>query len=223
MQNETSNASSQNNVIISLPVNITYTALEEIIREKSRGEIIKVENEEGKSTSYGQILDVSFQQSLQDNYDLIFDIKFKTLTTVFKNKVARVLVDVSLDYDAIEQVIRVKDYKLDVKSSNWLMNNALEAVVNKIIYRKLKKKMIFDLKQEVDKQILELNHKLEEPVEVMQGINLFGQIDTFSIGAIIPKPDHFLVLLNLNGNAVVDVEKIIFPNLNQPEVSPDNR
>ncbi len=222
MEKETLDASSANNVILSLPVNITYTALGEMIREKSTGEIIKVENDDGKVTSYAQILDVSFQQSREVKYDLVFDIQFKTLTTVFKNKVARVLLDVSLDYDAIKQVIRVKDYRLDVKSNNWLMNNSLEAVANKIIYGKLKKKMQFDLKQEIEKRIPEINQKLENPLEIMQGVNLFGQVDSFSVGAIIPKADHFLVLLNLNGNAVVDVERIIFPKT-KPEFSPENQ
>lgn len=211
MNKEIPDASSQNNVIISLPVNITYAALAEIVQEKARGEIIKVEKEDGSFTSYAQILDVSFQESLEDDFDLLFDIKLKTLTTVFKNKVARLLLDVSLDYNEHEQVVSVKDYKLDIKSGNWLMNNSLEAVANKFIYGKLRKKMMFDLKPEIDKRILELNQKMEDPMEVMDGINLFGQIDSFSIGKIIPKPGHFLVLLNLNGNAVVDVEKIILP------------
>lgn len=222
MEKETIDSSSQNNVILSLPVNITYVALEQIIREKSRGEIIRVEKEDGKVTSYAQILDVSFQHSLKDNFDLVFDIELRILTTVFKNKVARMLLDVSVDYDEHEQVVRVKDYELDLKSGNWLMNNSLEAVANKFIYGKLKKKMMFDLKPEIDKRIQEINRKLEDPVEVMDGINLFGQVDSFSVGKIIPKPDHFLVLLNLNGNAVVDVEKLIFPkskSANSPEIS----
>lgn len=210
MEKETLNSSSQN-VVISLPVNITYAALGEIIREKSRGEIIKVEKEDGKVSNYAQILDVSFQQSTKDGYDLEFDIELRTLTTVFKNKVARLFMDISLDYNEQEQVVSVKDYKLDIRSNNWLMNNSLETVANKFIYGKLKKKMIFDLKPEIDKRLLEINRKLEDPMEVMDGINLFGQIDYFSIGKIIPKQDHFLVLLNLNGNAVVDIEKIIFP------------
>lgn len=222
MEKETVNSSSQNNVILSLPVNITYAALGEIIREKSSGEIIKVEKEDGKFTSYAQILDVSFQESPEDNFDFLFDIKLKTLTTVFKNKVARLLLDVSLDYNEHEQVVSVKNYKLDIKSGNWLMNNSLEAVANKFIYGKLKKKMMFDLKPEIDKRLLELNKKLEDSFEVMEGINLFGQVDNLSVGKIIPKPDHFLVLLNLKGNAVVDVEKLIFPiteSENSPEIS----
>lgn len=211
MKKETLSASSKNNVILSLPVNFTYSALVEILREKSRGEIIKVEKEDGSFTSYAQILDVTFQQSPNENFDLLFDIKLRTLTTVFKNKEARLLLDVSLDYDENDQVIRVIDYKLDFKSNNWLMNNSLETVANKLIYGKLKKKMIFDLKPEIEKRILDINRKLEDPMEVMEGINLFGQIDSFSIGKIIPKTDHFLVLLNLNGNAVVDIEKLILP------------
>lgn len=211
MKKETLSASSKNNVILSLPVNFTYSALVEILREKSRGEIIKVEKEDGSFTSYAQILDVTFQQSPNENFDLLFDIKLRTLTTVFKNKEARLLLDVSWDYDENDQVIRVIDYKLDFKSNNWLMNNSLETVANKLIYGKLKKKMIFDLKPEIEKRVLDINRKLEDPMEVMEGINLFGQIDSFSIGKIIPKTDHFLVLLNLNGNAVVDIEKLILP------------
>ncbi len=204
-------ATNQNNVIISLPVNITYAALVEVLREKARGEIIQVEKENGKTTQYAEILDISFQKSELENYDLLFEIEFRTLTSVFKNKKGMLYLDAAIDYNELEQVVQVRDFRLDVKSGSWLMNNSIEAVANKFIYGKLKSKMKLDLTPEINKRINELNRKLEDPMEVMEGINFFGQIDSFSIGRIIPKPQHFLVLLNLNGNAVVDVEKINIP------------
>lgn len=204
-------APAQNNVIISLPVNITYAALVDVLREKVRGEIIQVEKENGETTRYAEILDVSFEKSLLENYDLTFNIEFKTLTTVFKNKTGRLFLDAAINYNEQEQVVHVSDFKLDVKSGNWLMNNSLEAVANKFIYGKLKRKMQFNLRPEIEKHITGLNSKLEDPYELMEGIHLFGKIESFSIGKIIPKPLHFLVLLDLHGNAVVDVEKIRLP------------
>lgn len=200
---------SESNVIISLPLNILYTALVDYLQENVRGQIIKVDKENGKTTNYAEILDVSFEYSNEENYDLVFDIKIRTLTTVFKNKVARIILHASIDFDKNEQVVTVRNYKLNAISNSWLMDNSLEAMANKLMYSKLKKKMKFEIRPEIEKQVLELNEKLENAFEVKEGINLFGRIESFTIGKIIPKPQHFLVLVNLKASAVIDINKIL--------------
>lgn len=212
---QTESFSDQNNVILKLPVNISYTALAAYLRENARGEIIKVENENGKTTKYAEILDVSFEKSLEEDYDLVFDIKFKTLTTVFRNKQGRILMHAAVDFDEEAQVINVIGYKLNSVSNNWLMDNALEAMANKLIYTKLKKKMNFDFTPIIEKQVLEINEKIESS-QVKDGINLFGKIEDFKIAAIIPKSEHFLVVLDLKGNAVVDIDNLNFASSKDP-------
>lgn len=208
---QTEPSADQNNVILKLPVNISYAALVAALQEKARGEVIKVEKENGKTTSYAEILDVSFENSLEEDYDLVFDIRFKTLTTVFRNKVGRILLHAAIDFDVEEQVVTVIGYKINSISNSWLMDNALEAMANKLIYSKLKKKMNFNFTPILEKQIREINEKIET-TEVKKGISLFGKIDNFKIATIIPKTEHFLVVLDLKGNAVIDIDMINLPN-----------
>lgn len=200
---------SQSNVIISLPLNISYTALVNYLQENVRDQIIKVDKENGKTTNYAEILDVSFDHSKEEDYDLVFDIKIRNLTTVFKNKEARIILHASIDFDKTEQVVTVRDYKLNAISNSWLMDNSLEAMANKFMYSKLKKKMKFEIRPEIEKQVLELNEKMENAIEVKDGINLFGRIESFTIGKIIPKPQHFMILVDIKASAVIDIEKIL--------------
>lgn len=208
---------SQSNVVISLPVNISYTALVNYLQENVRGQIIKVDKENGKTTNYAEILDVSFEHSKEEDYDLVFEIKIKTLTTVFKNKMATIILHASIDFDKTEQVVTVRDYKLNAISNSWLMDNSLEAMANKFMYSKLKKKMKFEIRPEIEKQILELNEKMENAIEVKDGINLFGRIESFTIGEIISKPRHFFVLVNFKASAVVDIDKILMSKASAKE------
>lgn len=212
---QTNPYSDQNNVILKLPVNISYQALVTYTREKFRGEIIKVEKDNGKSTNYAEILDVSFERSLEENYDLVFDIRFKTLTTIFRNKEGRILLHAAIDFNEELQVVTVTGYKLNSVSNSWLMDNSLEAMANKLIYSKLKKKMNFNFTPIIEKQLKEINEKIAS-TEVKDGISLFGKLEDFKITALIPKLEHLLVVLDVKGNAVVDIDNFDFAPSKDP-------
>lgn len=201
---------SQNNILVKLPVNITYTAIEDYLRRTMAGEIIKTENEKGKVSRYAQILDIGLEQSQEEKFDLAIDLKFKTLTTVFKNKEGRILLHVAFFFDEAGQEVSVSDFKLKGITGNWLMDNTLEAMANSLLRGKLMKKMKFDLRPIIEEKISELNQKMEEPYELSTGINLFGKIGLFKINNVLPKPLNLLVLAEIKANAVIDIEQLDF-------------
>ncbi len=205
------------NIIVNLPVNITYSAIENMLREKLVGEIIKTEDDNGKISRYAQILDISIDSSEETEYDLVLDVKFQTLTSVFKNKEGRILLYLTIQFEEANQEINVRDFKLKGNTSSWLMNNSLEAMANTLLRGKLMKKMQFNFMPLIEKKIIELNGKMEEPYEVHKGIKLFGRIENFSVKKILPKPVNVLVFVNVSANAVVDVEEINFEDTSQKE------
>lgn len=201
---------SENNVIITLPVNLSYVAVEGYLKENFIGEIIREEKENGKVTNYAEILDLAMQGSAEEEFDIAVDVTFKNLTSIFKNKTGRILLHLSLDFNEAEQEISVGKFKLEGNSGSWLMDNAMEAMANTFLHNKIKNKMIFNFRQIIEEQLLELNRKLEEPYEVNPGMNLYGKLNNFRIYKIIPKIRHLYVLLNIEADAVMDIEQINF-------------
>lgn len=195
---------------IQLPIRLDYAALEEVMREKAIGEEIKTESSSGKTTSYAEILDISFDQSLDEDFDLVIDLEFRTLTTLYKNKEGNLLLHVKLEFDELEQEIYVSKFKLKVNTSSWLLNNSMEGIANRIMRGKIKEKMKFDFRPEIQKRLKEINQKLVNEMEVAEGIFVFGYLDKFEIQEIIPKPSQFLLLVNFEGSTVVDIKKLSF-------------
>src|SRR5690606_15062572 len=113
-------ASSENNVIITLPVNLAYAAIEGYLKENYTGYIIQEEKEDGKITSYAEILGISMEGSAEEEYDLAVDVAFKNLTSVFHNKKGRILLHLSLFFNEPEQAISVDKFKLEGNSGSWL-------------------------------------------------------------------------------------------------------
>jgi len=73
---------------------------------------------------------------------------------------------------------------------------------------KLKNKMKFDFRPEIEKQLQSMNEKLVDRLEIIEGIFLSGRLDSFKISEIIPKETQFLVLVNFEGNTILDIKKL---------------
>lgn len=201
---------SQNNILITLPVNIAYSAIEGYLKENFTGKIIKDEKEDGKGTQYAEILDMALEASAEEDFDIVADVTFKNLTSLFRNKTGRILLHLSLDFNEAGQEISVVKFKLDGKTGNWLMNNSMEAMANTFLHKKIKTKMVFDFRPIIEKQLTDLNKKLENAYEIREGINLYCNLKGFKIHRIIPKIRHFYVLVNIEGDAVMDIEELNF-------------
>ena len=203
---------------IRLPISIDYTVIEAYLRKKMIGETISSEEEDKKVSTYAEILDLSLEKSEDEAYDLALALKFKTLTTFFKNKEGTILLHLSLDFDKEEQLMRVNNFKLEGITKNWLLNRSLETMVNTFMHGKIKNKMKFDFRPEIEKHLRSMNEKLENRLEVAEGIFLFGRLNTFKISEIIPQASRFLVLVNFEGNTLLDIKKIISHPRTVPQV-----
>jgi hypothetical protein len=194
---------------IRLPIIIAYTVLETYLRKKMTGEYISSEAEDGKVTAYAEILNLSLEKSQDEVYDLALELKFKILTTLFRNKEGKILLYLALDFDKEEQLVSVNNFKLEGITKNWFLNRSLETIVNTFMHGKIKNKMKFDFRPEIEKHLRSLNKKLDNRLEVAEGIFLFGRLNTFKISEIIPQASQFLILVNFEGNTLLDIKKII--------------
>jgi hypothetical protein len=203
---------------IRLPISIAYSVLETYLRKKMIGETISSEAEDGRRSSYAEILDLSLEKSQEEAYDLSLELKFKTLTTFFRNKEGKILMHLSLDFDEEEQLVCVDNFELEGNTTNWLLNKSLETMFNTFMHGKIKNKMKFDFRPEIEKHLRSINVKLDNRLEVAEGIFLFGRLNTFKISAIIPQASQFLVLVNFEGNTLLDIKKIISLPLSNSEI-----
>lgn len=194
---------------IRLPIHIDYAVVETFLRRKLIGETISSETEDGKGSTYAEILDLSLEKSQDDDYDLALELKFKTLTTLFRNREGKIVFHVSLDFDKEEQLVSVNNFRLEGNTKNWFFNKSLEAMVNTFMHGKLKNKMKFNFRPEIEKQLRSMNEKLENRLEVAEGIFLFGRLNSFRIYEIIYQETQFLILVNFEGNTLLDIKKII--------------
>lgn len=201
---------------IRLPINIDYSVVETYLRKKMIGETISSQTKDGKGSAYAEILNLSLEKSLDEDYDLALELKFKTLTTFFRNKEGKMVLHVSLDFDEEDQFVSVNNFKLEGNTKNWLFNRSLETIVNTFMHGKIKNKMKFDFRPEIEKQLRSMNEKLDNRLEVVEGIFLSGRLNSFRIYEIIPQASRFLVLVNFEGNTLLDIKKII----SHPKVNP---
>ncbi len=193
---------------ISLPISIAYTVMETYLPKKMTGETISSEDE--KVSTYAEILDLSLEKSQDEAYDLALALKFKTLTTLFKNKEGKILLHLSLNFDREEQLLNVNNFKLEGNTKNWLLNRSLETMVNTFMHGKVKNKMKFDFRPEIEKYLRSTNGKLSNRLEIAEGIFLFGRLNTFIISEIKPQASQFLILVNFEGNTLLEIKKINF-------------
>ncbi|WP_081210551.1 DUF4403 family protein [Salegentibacter sediminis] len=198
----------QDKISIRLPVKIGFQVLDEALRNKLVGENIETEGKDGEVSTYASILDAALMKSEKEGYDLALDIKFKTLTSLFKNKEGRIFLHLAIEFDPEEQEIMVKDYKLEGRSNNWLMDKSLQAVANTFIYEKLKKRMKLDFSPHIEKQLKEINEKLEAHIKPSEEISLSGYLENFRIVDIIPGESLFLISIEIEGFAIAELTKI---------------
>jgi len=201
---------------IRLPILIAYAVIGAYLQKKMIGETISTEAEDGKVSKYAEILDLSLEKSQDEAFDLALELKFKTLTTFFKNKEGKILLHLSLDFEKDEQLVRVNNFKLEGNTKNWLLNRFLETMVNTFMHGKIKNKMKFDFRPEIEKHLRSMNEKLDDRREVAEGIFLFGRLDSFKISEVIPQASGFLILVNFEGNTLLDIKKII----SHPRINP---
>lgn len=198
------------NIVFKLPVKIDYAVLEDFLQKKMIGENIGSTNKEGEENNYLEILDVSLQRSEKEDFDLALYIKFRNLTAFFKNKKGAFLLHISLEYNEPLQEITVKDHALEGETNNWLMDKSIQAMANTFFYGKMQEKMKFNFRPHIEKQLIAVNKKLENRLEAADGILISGNLNDFRVREVIPGNNFFLIAVEIDGYAFLDIKKIDF-------------
>lgn len=195
---------------IRLPVKIDYQVLEAYLRKKMTGEYISKTDEDGNTSNYAEIHTISLEKSYKEGYDIAVQLKFKTLTTLFKNKEGVIELHAALELDKAEQQLRVIDFKLNGASNNWLFNNAIESIANTFMHDKIKNKMKFEIRPEIQKKLPVINEKMESPMQVSQGVFISGNLRSFLVENIQFKDSHMLIFADFEGAIGLDIKNLNF-------------
>lgn len=193
-----------------LPVKIDYKVIETYLQKKFTGEYISKTDTDGNVSNYAKIQTIALEKSQKEGYDIAVQLKFKTLTTIFKNKEGVIEFYASLELDKTGQQVRVIDFKLNGTSNNWLFNNAIESIANTFMHDKIKNKMKFDLRPEIEKNLPVINQKMADSMEVSNGVYLSGNLRSFLIEAIYYKESHLMIFVDFEGGIGVDIKKLDF-------------
>lgn len=196
------------NINITIPVVLGYQVSDKYLREKLVGEILSKENKDGEKSNYAQVLDISIEKSYLEGFDLLLNITLKTLTNLFKNRQVKMFFHAALELDKELQHISLKDYELDGKTKNWFTDRLLETIVNKWMYKRLKKKMNFDLMPHIEEKVGAINLELENKLEAKDGVLLFGSLDKVEISNITAGENELWISVSVSGTGLLELEKL---------------
>lgn len=192
---------------IVLPVKIPYEVLEEQLREKLVGEMIKKEKD-GNAKNYAQILEAGLQHSDNPQFDLALIVTFQTLTTLFKNKTGAAVFHLKVELNEEMQQIFISDFEVEGKTNTWLGDTLLETVLNNWMHDKIKKKMNFDFMPQIEGKIHEVNDKLENKIQAKEGVELSGHLDDLHLSQIEAGPTHLWLHISIKGDAIIELNKL---------------
>lgn len=193
-------------ISLTLPVKISYTAIQEYLRKEFIG--MKLEKEGDKPMA--EILGIAVSKSEEEGFDIRADMDVRILTSVFRNREGKMLVDIALDFNRSTQEVSVRDFRVDVKTKSWLVDNALEAVVNAFLYGRLKQRMRFDFRSLIKEKLSEVNTKLESAQEATKGIFFSGFIEDFKVKDLFPGQKVILAFIEIEARALIDIRQINF-------------
>jgi hypothetical protein len=187
-------------------VRIRYKVVQDYLRQKFIGEVIKKEENGKEGTEYAEVLALSLNKSPGENSHMVLHLQIRTLTSFFKNKILRIKMLVSLQFNEDEQELFVDDFSLDGENNSWIVNKFLQVLTNTIMYSSFREKMRFSFKNLLQERSADLNQKLKDHLEAFSGIYLKGNIHQFKVNEIIPGKDFLVVSISLSGNIIVDIE-----------------
>lgn len=205
---EASTNESRYNVILHLPVKITYKVIETYLQKKLLGKILSKGKSGGGSSDTARIQKITLERSPLEDYDLVVHIQLGLLTTFFRNKEIKMAMHLSLTFREADQEILIPRYKLEGENNGWFTNKLVETLINNFMYSKLKEKMKFDIRPLVKQKLEGINQKLTAGLEVMDGVNITGKVNEFRVQEVISGQRTLLVSVNVLGNNVLNIQKI---------------
>ncbi|MCC9136258.1 DUF4403 family protein [Pontibacter silvestris] len=197
-----------NPIKIYVPVKVTYSALEDVLKKQVVGEYIPKPDEGDSIAPYAQILDVRLEETNSDAYNIGLRIRLRVLRTVLKRDQVDLQVQVSLDYDNTMQQLFVRKFRLESKTSSGFYNTALEVLANKVAYNQILKKAKANLAEIIAGEVKKVNELLKKGLD-LKGLNLLGTVNEIQVHDITPMPDHVSLSFELQGKLEVAISDLI--------------
>ena len=191
---------------ISLPISVTYPALESVLRKQLVGEYLP-KPEEG-AEPYAQVLDVGISGSSAAANEVILRVKVSILRTVMKRDNVDLYVLATLGYDNATQQLYVEQFRLSSRTSSTFYNTALEVMVNKVAYSQIIKKANISLNTIIGTELAKANTMLNDGLEVKEGIKLLGAVKEVRVQNITLLPQKASFVVEVSGNLEASVHDL---------------
>ena len=205
---ETAAEAYKENVKIQIPVKVDYKVLNTFLKKKFQGKILSKGKADGSTSDHARILEIALHRSQKEDFDIRLHTKLQLLTKLFRNKEIETDIHLSLRFSEVSQQIFIERYELEGENNSWLVNNAIEVIINTFLYSKIKGKMQADLRPVIAKQLENINIKLLQGLELKEGVFLSGKVERMHILGVVPGLDHLLVSVLILSNNQLNLKNI---------------
>jgi hypothetical protein len=197
----------ENPVQLSIPITISYAALEAMLQQQLVGMYIPKQEEGTGHSPYAQLLDVGLTGSSAGNYNLLLRVQIKILRTVLKRDRVDLYASVALAFDNASQQLYVQHYSVESHTSSGLYNTALQVLVNKVSYNQIISKARIDISEIIKAELNKVNSQLEKGLE-LKGLKVKGAVAEVAVQNIAPKPDGLSLQVQAYGNLEVAIHDL---------------
>lgn len=196
------------NVKIQIPVKVDYRVLNNFLQKKFKGKILSKGKSDGSTSDHARILEIFLGRSPKEDFDLCLQVKLQLLTRLFRNKEIEADIHLALSFSEASQEVFIDRYELEGENNNWLVNNAVEVLINTFLYSKIKGKMRADLRPIIADQLENLNTEMRQGLELKEGMLLMGKVETLRVLSLVPGLDHLLVSVLILSNNQLNIKSI---------------
>lgn len=199
----------EDGIIINIPVKVKLEALEKLIQDKLIGFKIKKDNSP-EEKELGEITAISLSSG-EEEYDVNIHQEVLLDTILFSNKKVKFSIQLKFEYNYLLQELVVSKYKVEGENKAWLTNQVLKVMMNTLLKKKILDKSKLLLLPKIEEAIQNINDKLENIIEVKEGVLVFGAIDQIQVINLFFKENDLIAILKIQGALAAEVSKIEIP------------
>jgi hypothetical protein len=192
----------ENFVKLQVPVSISYPALESVLKKQLVGEFIPKPTEGTEPSPYAQILDIGLAGSSTGAEEIFLKVRIRILRTLLKRDQVDLYVLAKLGYDNALQLVFVRQFNMESRTSSRFYNSSLEVLVNKVAYNQIIQKARVNLQEIIGGELRKTNGALEKGLE-LKGLKLTGAVEEVRVQDITP--NRMFLQLEVQAKIEVDI------------------
>ena len=200
----------EDGIIINIPVKVKLEALEKLIQDKLVGFKIKKDSS-SEEKELGEITAVSLSPGGEE-YDVVIHQEVLLNTMLFSNKKVKFSFQLKFAYHPQLQELVVSKYNVEGENKAWLTNQVLKVMMNTLLKKKILDKSKVLLLPKIEEALQSINSKLENIIEVKEGVLVFGSINQIQVISLFFKENDLVAILKIEGALAAEVSKIEIPD-----------